>query len=215
MGSPSSSHAQPIIHARLTRLSSLCLVRIPRRLSLTLSRRIKTGLANGTIKALPDDFPRFLYLNEEVSDDDDIFQGFLQGELLVKVHLSFMQRLPHSQLLLKGYMHLMRAPSIAASGGMEDLGSRKGNAALHDISTTNIRSIVYTAVLVSHALWSLELTLTTIISQICFVLSSQQTFTIGGTPGRWPYGQLYRDIMEVCELMPSVQRRKLLTWWDE
>ncbi|KZP33887.1 hypothetical protein FIBSPDRAFT_1035853 [Athelia psychrophila] len=140
---------------------------------------IKLGLANDTIKAQPDDFPRFLYLDGQVSDDD-VFQGFLKGDLLVK-----------------GYMHLMRAPSLATSGGMGESGNRRGNAALHDIQNTNMRSIVYTAVLIR------------------FALSSQANFTIGGSPGKWPYGQLYREIMEVCEMMPSAQRRDLLIWWDE
>ncbi|KAF7971981.1 hypothetical protein HWV62_19323 [Athelia sp. TMB] len=140
---------------------------------------IKQGLDRETIKLQPDDFPRFLYLNEEHSEDD-VFEGFLKGDLLVK-----------------GYTHLMKAPSLAASGGVEDRGSRKGNAALHGISKTNIRSIAYAAVL------------------ICFVLGSQSTLTIGGPPGRWPYGQFYRAIVEVCEMMPSAQRGELLTWWDE
>lgn len=119
-------------------------------LSAYYVHRIKLGLANDTIKPLPDDFPYFLYLNEQVSDDD-VFEGFLKGELLVKVRYYLV---PHNPLLtlFKGYMHLMRAPSIAASGGAEDLGNRKGNAAIHDINSTNIRSIAYTAVVVCHFL---------------------------------------------------------------
>lgn len=106
----------------------------------------------------------------------------------------------------------MRGPSVALSGGTEDLGSRKGNAALHGITTTNIRSIAYIAVLVSSNSNSLtELT----HLQIRFTLSSQTTLTIGGSPGKWPYGRFYREIVDMCELMPVVQRRALLLWWDE
>lgn len=49
----------------------------------------------------------------------------------------------------------MRGPSIALSNGAEDLGNRKGNAALHGLSTTNIQSIGYVAVLVSLSLSSI------------------------------------------------------------
>ena len=51
---------------------------------------IKLGLADGSIKAQPDDFPCFLYFNEKVSDDD-AFEGFLKGDLLVKVRHPFIQ----------------------------------------------------------------------------------------------------------------------------
>lgn len=108
----------------------------------------------------------------------------------------------------------MRGPSVAVSNGTEDLGNRKGNAALHGITSTNIHSIAYVAVLVS-----LTLPLTAHYSlthlQVRFTLSSQHILTIGGTAGKWQYGKFYREIVGMCELMPAVQRRALLRWWDE
>ncbi len=45
---------------------------------------IRTGLEDGTILASPSDFPAFLWRNEKMNRTDP-FEGFLRGEILVKV----------------------------------------------------------------------------------------------------------------------------------
>lgn len=108
--------------------------------------RIKRGLADETIQVSPENFPRFLYHNEAVLEAD-LFEGFLKGTLLVKV-CSFPLTLDVTHhFAFQGYLHVMRGPSVAVSNGTEDLGNRKGNAALHGITSTNIHSITYIAVL--------------------------------------------------------------------
>jgi len=46
--------------------------------------RTRTGLEDGTILASPSDFPAFLWKNEQMNRTDS-FDGFLCGEILVKV----------------------------------------------------------------------------------------------------------------------------------
>lgn len=50
-----------------------------------LSLSVRRGLRDGVIKAAPDDFPRFLWQGERVKDD--LFDGWLQNDLIVKVRV--------------------------------------------------------------------------------------------------------------------------------
>lgn len=51
---------------------------------LTCGSSIKQGLRDHTIKAEPDDFPLFLYRGGVICEED-LFDGFLKGDLLIIV----------------------------------------------------------------------------------------------------------------------------------
>jgi len=48
-----------------------------------LVSRVRRGLRDGTTKVKPDDFPRLLYRQETINQED-LFDGFLRNQLLVK-----------------------------------------------------------------------------------------------------------------------------------
>jgi hypothetical protein len=50
----------------------------------SLVSRVRRGLRDGTIKVKPDDFPHLLYRQETINQED-LFDGFLRNQLLVKV----------------------------------------------------------------------------------------------------------------------------------
>jgi len=93
---------------------------------------VRSRLRDGIIKAKPDDFPAFLYCNEQVNTDD-LFDGFLKNTILVK-----------------GYLHVFRGPSTAFDSSRS--GTRKGNAAAHSINKVTTPSIAYIATLIRFVL---------------------------------------------------------------
>ena len=50
----------------------------------SLVSRVRRGLCDSTIKAKPDDFPHLLYRQETINQED-LFDGFLRNQLLIKV----------------------------------------------------------------------------------------------------------------------------------
>lgn len=93
---------------------------------------VRANLRDGITKARPDDFPLFLYMNEQV-DSEDLFRGFLRNMILVK-----------------GYLHVFRGPSAATNSSRS--GTRKGNAATHSITKVTVPSIAYIATLIRFVL---------------------------------------------------------------
>ncbi|KAF7983683.1 hypothetical protein HWV62_19593 [Athelia sp. TMB] len=101
-----------------------------------------------------------------------------------------------NDLLVKGYLYVFRGPSVASSGGQEDTSRRRGNATLHNIKRVSLPSIAYVAVLIR------------------FTLSSQPTFSAGGTSGRWAHRKFYQQILALTGAMQSGDVKDLLGWWD-
>ncbi|KAG1739504.1 hypothetical protein EDD22DRAFT_959371 [Suillus occidentalis] len=93
---------------------------------------VRANLRNGITKVRPNDFPLFLYMNEQV-DSEDLFHGFL-----------------HNMILVKGYLHVFRGPS-AAMNSLQS-GTRKGNAATHSITKVTVPVIAYIAMLIHFVL---------------------------------------------------------------
>ncbi|KAG2039773.1 hypothetical protein BDR03DRAFT_859536, partial [Suillus americanus] len=87
-------------------------------------------LRGGITKARSDDFPLFLYSDEQV-DTEDLFRGFLRNMIL-------------------GLLHVFRGPSTATNSSRS--GTRKGNAATHSISKVTVPSIAYIATLIRFVL---------------------------------------------------------------
>ncbi|EIW80782.1 hypothetical protein CONPUDRAFT_154780 [Coniophora puteana RWD-64-598 SS2] len=97
-------------------------------------QNIAAGLRNGTIKVTPRDLPKFLWVGEKVQKADNLFEGFLRGEMLVKAYLTIY---------------------ISPSAGIYDdagSGGRQGNAALHNVRHVSLSSIAYVATLVRFVL---------------------------------------------------------------
>lgn len=108
---------------------------------------VRANLRDGITKARPDDFPLFLYMNEQV-DSEDLFRGFLRNMILVKVsdtRIFFNSKLSVSYDI-QGYLHVFRGPSAATNSSRS--GTRKGNAATHSITKVTVPSIAYIATLV-------------------------------------------------------------------
>ncbi|KAH7919093.1 hypothetical protein BV22DRAFT_1023560, partial [Leucogyrophana mollusca] len=92
---------------------------------------VRDGLCDGTIKAMPADFPHFLY-EGEVPDPEDLFDGWLKGDLLVCA-----------------YLHVFISPRSAINGSASTNSTRVGNAGNHGITTVSVASIAYVATIVS------------------------------------------------------------------
>ncbi|KAG1810273.1 uncharacterized protein HD556DRAFT_1435985 [Suillus plorans] len=98
---------------------------------------VRSNLRDGITKARPDDFPLFLYSDEQV-DTEDLFHGFLRNMILVKAGDAH------------GYLHVFRGPSTATNSVRS--GTRKGNAATHSINKVSVPSIAYIATLIRFVL---------------------------------------------------------------
>ncbi|KIL55622.1 hypothetical protein M378DRAFT_17781 [Amanita muscaria Koide BX008] len=90
-------------------------------------------LKDGRIIVQPEDLPSFLWQGCS-RDKEDIFDGFLKHELLIKT-----------------YLHIFRGPSHATGAGKS---ARKGNALIHGISKTSLESVAYCACILRHILSS-------------------------------------------------------------
>ncbi|KAJ7116990.1 hypothetical protein C8R44DRAFT_854662 [Mycena epipterygia] len=140
-------------------------------------RRLQKNLRDGTHVPTPVDLAKFLFHNELV-DPKDLSAGFLKNELLVQT-----------------YKAIFISPSSAQDGGNK--GTTKGNAAQHNISKTNLESIIYAAHL-DH-----------------FVLSSQPTYKATGGQGQFNYRLFYKTIKDIVMMWPQSNIDSLLQWWDE
>ncbi|KAF8965639.1 hypothetical protein BDZ97DRAFT_2057933 [Flammula alnicola] len=94
---------------------------------------IRRGLQDGTVVASPHDFPIFLWKDEKCSSTD-VFNGFLQGEIL-----------------LKAFLHIFIGPTSAYDSN-DGRSTRKGNAAIHGIRAVSVYSIAYAATIVRFVL---------------------------------------------------------------
>ena len=83
--------------------------------------RTRGRIRNFEISVTHDDFPRFLWENEDV-DEGDMKKGFLRGDVLVRVRVSFSSAPSFAHLLNASRpswrylsLHLPRAPAVKAT----------------------------------------------------------------------------------------------------
>ncbi|KAJ7268284.1 hypothetical protein C8J57DRAFT_1612132 [Mycena rebaudengoi] len=106
-------------------------------------------------------------------------------------YAGFLQHL----LLVRGYLCVFYGPAAAKKGTPG--GHGHGNAQIHNITVPTFPAIVYIVILIH------------------FALSSQTSFDAGGTPGKFPYRGMYRELLATIAEMPQEVRERLLTWWTE
>ncbi|KAK0471676.1 hypothetical protein IW261DRAFT_1571729 [Armillaria novae-zelandiae] len=102
-----------------------------------------------------------------------------------------------SNLLLTAYHAVFTSPSSALHEDGPRC-TRPGNAVKHKITKVSVTLIAYIA------------------CQVCFVITSQPTFTGGGGKGDFNYRKFYHNIvMAVNEFMDNNDHLELLAWWNE
>ena len=144
---------------------------------------IQQSLQDGTRKVQPQDFPLFLWKNEKVSSTD-FFDGFMQGDMVLKVYPCRCLRTPvYDLFLLQSFLHIFIGPSATHSSA-SGRSTRKGNAALHGIWTVSIYSIGYAATIVSVCLLIISTSISWKKSVYSFV-SSSRTRAFSARAG-WP-----------------------------
>ncbi|KAJ3576946.1 hypothetical protein NP233_g94 [Leucocoprinus birnbaumii] len=144
---------------------------------------VQKGLRDGTIRAGPRDLPKYLWKNEYCDPDPSrALVGFLQGDLLIR-----------------GIRHLLIAPSAAHLAGSSH-STRKGNAAIHDVTFISIWLVAYTACIIH------------------FVLSTQTIMAAGNSradPTKWRYEEFYKTIIKTAMALPQSSLERLLVWWSK
>ncbi|KAF8513796.1 hypothetical protein JB92DRAFT_2921992 [Gautieria morchelliformis] len=147
-------------------------------------RRVKEGIE--TFR--PQDYPVFLYENDEV-DPDNLLSGFLRSEILVRAYRAVM--LGPSAIDGRGIGTRIR------NGRGTGTRSRNGNAYLNYMTDISIPSLSYIATVVH------------------FGLSSQKAFYAGGGDlGRFDYQTFYHSVADLLGPERMAQPRKaLLRWW--
>ncbi|KAF8900735.1 hypothetical protein CPB84DRAFT_1847184 [Gymnopilus junonius] len=93
---------------------------------------IRKALQDGKKEILPSDFPHVFWKDEIIYGD--FFEGFMQGELVVKA-----------------FLHIFIGPS-AANDTTTSRSTRQGNAAIHGITTVTIYAIAYAATILRFVL---------------------------------------------------------------
>lgn len=115
--------------------------------SLLFTLSVQNKLSDGKIPLGGDDFPNFLWKNEQMNEDD-MFDGFMKGDLLLKVRSTILLLPPYTfDICEQGVLHILIAPTAAIEGS--GVSKRNGNAAKHGITKITVHLLAYVAVIVS------------------------------------------------------------------
>jgi hypothetical protein len=108
---------------------------------------VQAKLKAGTIKLGAGDLPKLLW-EGETFDPDNMFKGFMKGDVLKKVCLPILLCLLLIPGCTQAALHIMIGPS-AANNPAGSRSARAGNAAIHDIRKITVYFLAYLGVLVS------------------------------------------------------------------
>ncbi|CDO68696.1 hypothetical protein BN946_scf184652.g23 [Trametes cinnabarina] len=146
------------------------------------------GLRNNSSKypLNPANLPNFLWEDEYVLDQSQMFKGFGRGPLLV--------------LALR---HSLLGPKAATAPSSLKIAARKPKAQIHRIRSITTGAIAYAAVLPVAP------------TKVHFGLSAQEAFNATGHGNKFNYEMFYQAVIQALEeYLLDRERMALLAWWN-